>query len=63
MYYTGNEELNELSHRVLRSIEAALVAEQDAGRCLRWSLCTDNRHSRTTSGPRKIWLPMWRFAN
>ncbi|XP_043275937.1 uncharacterized protein [Venturia canescens] len=55
----GNEDLNELSYRVLKSIEAAMVAERDSGRCLRWSLCNDNRHSRKSTGPRKIWLPVW----
>ncbi|XP_016836835.2 uncharacterized protein LOC103315533 [Nasonia vitripennis] len=57
--YSGNEELNELSHRVLRSIEAVLVAQADHGMCLRRLLCEDNRFSRDTSGGRRIWIPVW----
>ncbi|XP_023288111.1 uncharacterized protein LOC105701640 [Orussus abietinus] len=59
LFYSGNEELNELSHRVLRSIEAAMVAEHDNGNCLRRILCEDNRHSREIGGGRKIWVPVW----
>ncbi|XP_011313840.1 uncharacterized protein [Fopius arisanus] len=57
--YQSNSELNELAHRVLRSIEAAMVAEQDTGRCLRWTLCRDNRHSRTMNSAQKLWVPVW----
>ncbi|XP_015127758.2 uncharacterized protein LOC107048844 [Diachasma alloeum] len=57
--YNNNAELNELAHRVLRSIEAAMVAEHDAGRCLRWTLCRDNQHSRNMNTAQKVWLPVW----
>ncbi|XP_063989767.1 uncharacterized protein LOC135169029 [Diachasmimorpha longicaudata] len=57
--YNNNAELNELAHRVLRSIEAAMVAEHDAGRCLRWTLCRDNQHSRSLNTAQKVWLPVW----
>ncbi|KAG7190974.1 hypothetical protein KM043_007023 [Ampulex compressa] len=57
--YTSNEELNELSYRVLRSIEAALIAETDSGNCLRRILCEDNQHSKQTRDARKIWVPVW----
>ena len=58
--YEGNAELNEMSHRVLRSIEAVLVAQADDGSCLRRLLCEDNRYSRETKGGRRIWIPVWR---
>lgn len=59
-YSSGNEELNELSHRVLRSIESILVAQADHGNCLRRMLCEDNRYSRDTNGGKRIWIPVWR---
>ena len=58
--YSGNSELNELSHRVLRSIEAALVAQYDSGNCLRKVLCEDNRHAKSIKGGQRIWVPVWR---
>lgn len=57
--YTSNEEVNELAQRVLRSIEAVLVAQSDNGNCLRRLLCEDNRFSRDTQGGRRIWIPVW----
>ncbi|XP_029056440.1 uncharacterized protein LOC114883133 [Osmia bicornis bicornis] len=57
--YASNEELNELSYNVLRSIEAALVADLDSGNCIRRILCEDNRHSTQTRDARKIWMPVW----
>lgn len=56
----NNEDLNELSYRVLRSIEAAMIAEMDSGNCLRRILCEDNRYSKQTNDSRKIWIPVWR---
>lgn len=58
--YASHEELNELSHNVLRSIEAALVADTDFGNCIRKILCENNRHSTQTKDARKIWMPVWR---
>lgn len=58
--YSGNAELNELSHRVLRSIEASLVAQYDSGNCLRRVLCEDNRHAKSVRGGQRIWVPVWR---
>ncbi|XP_028050783.1 uncharacterized protein LOC105830334 [Monomorium pharaonis] len=55
----SNEDLNELSYRVLRSIEAALVAETDSGNCLRRILCEDNQYSKQTKDDRRIWIPVW----
>ncbi|KYN42387.1 hypothetical protein ALC56_03147 [Trachymyrmex septentrionalis] len=55
----NNEDLNELSYRVLRSIEAAMVAEADSGNCLRRILCEDNQYSKETKDDRRIWIPVW----
>ncbi|CAK9824190.1 hypothetical protein ANTRET_LOCUS2398 [Anthophora retusa] len=57
--YASNEELNELSYSVLRSIEAALVAEMDSGNCIRRILCENNLFSTQTKDARKIWIPVW----
>jgi hypothetical protein len=56
----SNEDLNDLSYRVLRSIEAAMVAEADSGNCLRRMLCEDNRYSKQANDGRRIWVPVWR---
>ncbi|XP_032667378.1 uncharacterized protein LOC116842365 [Odontomachus brunneus] len=55
----SNEDLNDLSYRVLRSIEAVMVAETDSGNCLRRILCENNRYSRETNDGRRIWVPVW----
>ncbi|XP_051156374.1 uncharacterized protein LOC127278614 [Leptopilina boulardi] len=57
--YSGNSELNELSHRVLRSIEAAMIAQNDFGNCLRRVLCEDNSYAKHTEGGQRIWIPVW----
>lgn len=57
---TSNEDLNDLSYRVLRSIEAVMVAETDSGNCLRKILCENNRYSRGINDDRRIWVPVWR---
>lgn len=62
MTYATNQELNELSYRVLRSVEAALVADMDSANCLRRILCEDNQYSKSTNDGRKIWVPVWRYA-
>lgn len=56
----SNEDLNDLSYRVLRSIEAAMIAEADSGNCLRKTLCENNRYSKQTNDDRRIWIPVWR---
>lgn len=58
--YDSHEELNELSYSVLRSIEAALVADVDSGNCIRRVLCEDNQRSTQIKDARKIWIPVWR---
>ncbi|XP_076650658.1 uncharacterized protein LOC143357885 [Halictus rubicundus] len=58
-FYNSNEDLNELSYNVLRSIEGALVADLDSGNCLRRILCEGNRRSTQMDDARKIWVPVW----
>ncbi|XP_011153166.1 uncharacterized protein LOC105191446 isoform X2 [Harpegnathos saltator] len=55
----SNEDLNDLAYRVLRSIEAAMIAETDSGNCLRRILCEDNQYSKVTNDSRRIWVPVW----
>ncbi|XP_015184898.1 PREDICTED: uncharacterized protein LOC107070868 [Polistes dominula] len=59
MSYSSNQELNELSYHVLRSLEAAMVADRDSANCLRRILCEDNQYSKNTNDGRKIWIPVW----
>lgn len=56
----NNVALNELARRVLTSIEAAFVAVNDNGECLRRSLCENNKYSRTLNDRSKIWIPVWK---
>ncbi|XP_029162004.1 uncharacterized protein LOC114933541 [Nylanderia fulva] len=56
---TSNEDLNDLSYRVLRSIEAIMIAEEDSGNCLRRILCEENQYSKETNDGRRIWVPVW----
>ncbi|XP_011260445.2 uncharacterized protein LOC105253829 isoform X2 [Camponotus floridanus] len=55
----NNENLNDLSYRVLRSIEAVMVAQEDSGNCLRRILCEENQYSKETNDGRRIWVPVW----
>ncbi|KAB0800206.1 hypothetical protein PPYR_05946 [Photinus pyralis] len=55
----NNALLNELSRRVLMSIEAALIANQDDGNCLRRTLCENNLYSRNLEDNQKYWMPVW----
>lgn len=59
----NNIALNELAKRVLSSIEAAFLAAQDNGECLRKNLCENNKYSRTLESSSKIWIPVWRFVS
>lgn len=56
----SNEDLNDLSYRILRSIEAVMIAEEDSGNCLRRILCEENQYSKETNDGRRIWVPVWR---
>ena len=58
--FSINEEVNELAHRVLRSIETIFIANIDSGKCLRRYLCDDNNYSKEMKDGRKVWIPIWR---
>ncbi|XP_029661693.1 uncharacterized protein LOC115234629 [Formica exsecta] len=55
----NNEDLNDLSYRILRSIEAVMIAEEDSGNCLRRILCEENQYSKEINDGRRIWVPVW----
>lgn len=46
-----------MSRKVLQSIEAAIVAPDDNGNCLKRILCQNNKMK--TVSKNKIWLPVW----
>lgn len=52
-------QINEISRRVLRSIEAVLIAEKDHGKCLHQVLCENNKYSKERKDGQKIWIPIW----
>lgn len=52
--------LNAMSAKVLSSIEALAILQEDEGACLRRVLCENNKYSRSLSGLQRIWLPLWR---
>nr|XP_022909414.1 uncharacterized protein LOC111420619 [Onthophagus taurus] len=51
--------INELARKILTSIEAALVANEDKGSCLRLQLCENNKYSRGLNDNGKLWIPVW----
>ncbi|XP_055850420.1 uncharacterized protein LOC129914990 [Episyrphus balteatus] len=51
--------MNELSRRVLHSIDAVLIMPKDDGRCQYHSLCEINKFARQQKNGQKIWIPMW----
>lgn len=52
-------QINDISKRVLRSIEAVLIAEKDHGKCLHQVLCENNKYSKDRNDGQKIWIPIW----
>lgn len=54
--------MNDLTKRVLISIEAAQMAGEDDGKCLRYSLCMTSKYSRTLDNNQKMWLPVWKYV-
>lgn len=52
-------QINDISRRVLRSIEAALIAEKDHGKCLHQVLCENNKYAKERNDGQKIWIPIW----
>lgn len=57
--YSAMQEANEVSKRVLKSIEALIVAKEDKGKCLKRILCENNKFSRTTVNLQQYWIPIW----
>ncbi|KAF6203831.1 hypothetical protein GE061_002166 [Apolygus lucorum] len=58
--------LNEMAYRVLTSVEELkkLYKGQpgDDRGCFRYSLCQNNKYSRSLSGSKRLWLPIWSFG-
>ncbi|KAL1132245.1 hypothetical protein AAG570_010202 [Ranatra chinensis] len=59
--------LNDLAYRVLTSIDRMVQLYEaktgSSGRCLKYTLCDNNRYSRSLRDPKtKIWLPVWSFG-
>lgn len=52
--------INELSRKVLKSIEVALIASEDNGNCLKRVLCENNKSTNNETSNQKIWMPVWR---
>ncbi|XP_031631439.1 uncharacterized protein LOC116345865 [Contarinia nasturtii] len=54
---TSFSDVNEMSRKVLQSIEAAMVAPEDNGNCLKQILCQNNQFKSISIN--QIWLPVW----
>ena len=54
--------MNELSRRVLFSIDAVLKLPEDEGSCHYWTLCENNRYAKRQSNGQKYWIPIWRYV-
>lgn len=62
-------ELNEITRKVLQSIEAVLISNTDRGSCLHRSLCENNSYTRryrhndlnmdNHNNDTKLWMPVW----
>lgn len=50
--------MNEISRKILRSIDASLLVEVDDGKCLGQILCDNNKYARENN--KKVWMPIWR---
>ncbi|XP_055908512.1 uncharacterized protein LOC129943234 [Eupeodes corollae] len=51
--------MNDLSRRVLHSIDAVLMMPTDNGRCQFRTLCDMNKYAREQKNGQKVWIPMW----
>lgn len=54
-------QINEISRKVLMSIDAAMIAAQDNGNCLKKTLCENSKFDKMTQN--KMWLPVWRYLS
>lgn len=60
--WTKYSQINELTKKVLLSIEAAQMTNEDNGKCLWYSLCETSKYSRSLKNNQKMWLPVWKYA-
>jgi hypothetical protein len=51
--------INELAKRVLKSIDAVLVANEDQAACFQRIVCDNNGFSRGQTDGQKYWIPVW----
>lgn len=51
--------MNELSRKILISIDAVQIADKDNGKCLLNSICENNKYSRDMNNNQKLWIPVW----
>uniref|UniRef100_T1HA96 Uncharacterized protein n=1 Tax=Rhodnius prolixus TaxID=13249 RepID=T1HA96_RHOPR len=61
----SEELLNEMAYRVMTSIDRLMELNRptnDTDQCLQFSLCENNKYSRSMPGNTKIWLPIWSFG-
>lgn len=54
--------MNEVSRRVLQSIDGVMAAKKDDGKCLQQILCENNKFSRDREDNQKLWMPVWRYC-
>lgn len=52
-------QMNELSRKILLSIDAVQIAEKDNGKCMRNAICENNKYSRDLNNNQKLWIPVW----
>lgn len=60
-YLKFNSQMNEVSRKVLQSLDAVIAAEKDHGKCLHQIICENNKFSRDSEDNQKLWMPVWRF--
>ncbi|XP_037027671.1 uncharacterized protein LOC119068245 [Bradysia coprophila] len=51
--------MNELSRKILLSIDAVQIADQDNGKCLWNAICENNKYSRELKDNQRLWIPVW----
>lgn len=52
-------QINDIARRVLNSIDAALMADKDNGKCLQQLICENNKFARSRADSQKVWIPVW----
>lgn len=54
-------QMNEVSRKVLQSLDAVIAAEKDHGKCLHQIICENNKFSRDREDNQKLWMPVWKY--